>query len=208
MKKLIISDAVKRMTGLRRYGPFMLFWLTAAVGTVCGALSGSCADTGTLKRLDFIFLTNFELRRSQGFAALFISSFSSVTVFMLAAFLLGLSLWGGVMCILLPFFKGYGYGLSAGYICSVYGMKGFFYNLIVILPGMFISCAVISFAALYSFRNSLGSVMHLVRSPVKDDQRVQIRSYTLAMLRLMLFCLVSSLADMLCSISFSWLFRF
>lgn len=208
MKRAVISSAVKRIAVLRKNGPFILFFLAAAIGTVFGSLSSRSADAGMLKRLDLIFLTNLELRSSQGILSLFISSFSSVTVFMLAAFLLGLSLWGGALCILIPFFKGYGYGLTAGFVCAAYGMRGFFYNLLVILPGMFISCAVVSMAALHSFKKSLSSVMLLVRSPVKDDPRAQLSSYTFTMLRLMLLCAVSSLTDVLCSISFSWLFRF
>lgn len=207
MKKPIVS-AVKRLSVLRSDAPFLLFFLTAAAGTFCGALSSKAADAGTLKRLDFLFLTNFELRCTQSVISAFIASFSSVTVFMLAAFLLGLSLWGCALCAAVPFFRGYGYGLTAGYICSAYGMNGFFYSLLVLLPGMFISCAALSFAALCSFKSSIGSVMHLMRSPVKDDPRARLRSYTLQMLRLMLVCAVSSLTDTLCSLSFSWLFRF
>ncbi len=207
MKKPIVS-AVRRISVLRSDAPFLLFFLVSAAGTVCGALSSKTADAEMLRRLDFLFLTNFELRSTQSVVSAFIVSFSSVTVFMLAAFFLGLSLWGCALCAAVPFFRGYGYGLTAGFICSTYGMNGFFYSLLVLLPGTFISCAALSFAALCSFRSSIGSIMHLMRSPVKDDPKAQLRSYTVKMLRLMPVCAVSGLADTLCSFVFSGLFSF
>ena len=161
-----------------------------------------------LNRLDFILQTNFELRCSQGPASAFVSSFASAAVFMLVILLLGLSLWGGFIAVALPFFKGYGYGLSVGYLYGAYGFKGVLYNLLVILPGTFISSAVIAAGALCALRSSVKSTAGLFRSPVRDDPKEQLKRYLLTMLRLSLLCLAASIIDVLCAFCFSWIFDF
>lgn len=208
MKKLILFEPQEQANGLKRYRLFMLFCAAVLAGIVCGSFSSRGADAGMLQSLDVIFRTNYALRSDCGIISTFISSFSSGTIFMLVIFLLGISLWGWLLCLPAAFFKGYGYGLSAGFIYGAYGMKGIFYNLLVILPGMFISSAVIAAASLYSFRNSINSVMFLFRSPIKDDPQAQFRAYAVTMLKLMLLCAASSLADMLCALCFSWMFSF
>lgn len=211
---LTAADPLKSWVGvsreeIRRNSVFVLFCFVLFGGIVFGALGSGNADMDTLKRLDFIFLTNFELRCTQGVLSAFVSSFASAAVFMLVIFLLGLSLWGGFAAVLIPFFKGYGYGLSVGYLYGAYGFKGVLYNIAVILPGAFVSSAVIAAASLCAFRSSLHSAVSIFRSPVvRDDPREQMRSYLVRMLKLSLFGLAASIIDVLCAFCFSWLFVF
>lgn len=213
MKNIIVSNPVNRYIGrsraeLRKNGVFLIFCLILFGGVLCGALSGRSADSDVMKRLDVIFLTNFDLRCSRGLLSSFAASFGSTVLFLLVIFLLGLSLWGGFFAVLIPFFKGYGYGLSSGFIYSEYGTKGIFYNILIILPGMLISSAVIAAASLYSFRNSIRSVQSFRRQAVSDDPREQMKAYLLTMLWLLFLGAAAGLVDMLCSICFSWIFHF
>lgn len=192
----------------RKNGVYLLFCLVLFSGVVFGAVSGRSADPILMQRLDIIFLTNFELRCTEGMGAVFIASFASSVIFLGAACLLGLSLWGGIFTAAIPFFKGYGYGLSVGYLYGAYGFKGILYNLIVILPGMFLASAVIALAARHALRNSIGITGCFRRTPVKDDPRELLRRYFLVMLRCLLGCALASLMDMLCALCFSWLFSF
>lgn len=213
MKNIIVSNPISRniavsRAGLKRNGMLAVFCLVLFGGIVCGAISGRSADDELMKRLDVIFLTNFDLRCSRGFIMSFGASFGSNVLFMLAVFLLGLSLWGGFFSAAIPFIKGYGYGLTAGFLYCTYGVKGILYNILIILPGMFISSVVISAASVYSFRNSLKSVQSYRLQAVRDDPRQQLKTYLMTMLWLLLLCAGASLADMLCSICFSWIFHF
>ncbi len=210
---MIAAGPVKKWVGLsreefRRNGVFVLFCFVLFGGIVCGTLASGTVGTDTLKRLDFIFQTNFELRCSQGLISSFVSSFASAAIFLFVIFLLGLSLWGGFLSVALPFFKGYGYGLSVGFLYGAYGFKGVLYNLLVILPGAFISSAVIAAASLNAFRSSVRSAAYLFRAPVKDDPREQLRRYLIKMLKLSLLGLAASIVDVLCAFCFSWIFDF
>ena len=205
MKNIITAAAVRQVlpnvTGSwKRNSFFWLFCLILFGGIVYGAVSGRAADTQLLQRLDFIFQTNFELRCHQGWGAAFVASFASSVLFLTVIFLLGLSLWGGFFAVLVPFFKGYGYGL--------YGWQGIAYNLLVILPGMFFSSAVIAAAALAACQNSLHMVTGLFRAPMTADWRTLLQRYSRCMMRLLLLVTASAAVDMLCALCFSWLFHF
>lgn len=193
---------------LKKNGLFIVFCVILFAGIVCGAVNGSLAGKSLMERLDMIFLTNFDLRCSRGYLASFAASFGSEVLLMITVLLLGLSLWGGFLAAAVPFVKGYGYGLTSGFLYCAYGAKGVFYNILIILPGMFISSAVISAASVYSFRNSLRFVQNFRHQAVRDDPCRQIRKYLLEMLWLLLLCAGASLVDMLCSICFSWIFHF
>lgn len=213
MKRIIFSNPVKRYVysggnELRRSRAYILFCAALFAGIIYGALSSRNADEQLLKRLDFIFQTNFDIRCTQGPVSAFVSSFASSVILLTLIFLLGLSLWGGFVASVIPFFKGYGYGLSVGYLYGAYGLKGVFYNILVILPGTFISASVIAAAALYSFRNSLKISACFIRTPVQDDPNRQMKSYLASMLRMLVICSFAALTDMLCSLCFSWIFYF
>ena len=186
MKNIIVSNPVRRCleaghTGWKKNGFFLLFCLILFGGIVYGAVSGRTADESLLQRLDFIGL---------------------------AVILLGLSLWGGFFAVLVPFFKGYGYGLSVGFLYGAYGLQGLCYNLLVILPGMFFSSAVIAAASLKAYKNSLHMVLGLFRSPMTADWRSLVCRYCRSMIQMLLLCAASAVVDMLCALCFSWLFHF
>lgn len=213
MKNIIMSEPVRRClpigsVGWKKNGFFLLFCLILFGGIVYGAISGRAADSGLMQRLDFIFQTNFELRCHQGLWAAFVASFASSVLFLTVIFLLGLSLWGGFFAVLVPFFKGYGYGLSVGFLYGAYGLQGICYNLLVILPGMFLSSAVIAAAALTAYKNSLQMVFGLFRSPMTADWREMLKHYCRKMMRMLLLCTAAAAVDMLCALCFSWIFHF
>ncbi len=213
MKNIIVSNpAVQYFSAgkneLKKNGLFFLFCLIMFAGILYGTLSGKAAGTELLNRLDFVFQTNFELRCSQGIWSAFIASFASSMLFFGVIFLLGLSLWGGFFAVLIPLFKGYGYGLSVGYLYGTYGLKGIFYNLLVILPGTFLASVVTAAASLIAFKNSLHFVLGTFRSQMMPDLKYTLRGYCRSMFGMLLLSMASSLIDMLCSLCFSWIFHF
>ncbi len=213
MKKIIFSAPFHRkkyirLPELRKNILFIFFMLTLFAGITAGALGGRYADKQLMENLDIIFLTNFNVRCSQGILNSFIASFASAFIFILVIFLMGLSLWGGIIAAVVPFIKGYGYGLATGYLYSTYGLTGVLYNILIILPGAFLCSSVIAAATQEALRSSLKMISVFRKTAVSDDPHIQMKKYLLSMLWLLFLAAVSSAIDMLFSLMFSWLFNF
>ncbi len=213
MKKIIFSGLFVGKHELVPYEfkknmPFFIFTFLLLCGIVAGALYGRNADAVTLERLDLIFLSNFSVRCTQGMFNSFAASFSSSFIFLTVIFLLGLSLWGCVLVPFIPVVKGFGYGLSIGYLYSTYSWMGILYNFLIILPGAFVCSAVISAAAQESFLSSKKIIAVFRPSAVTDDPRIHLKRYTLAMLWLLFLTALSAILDMILSLLFSWIFSF
>ncbi len=208
MKKIIFSSPLKVRVRSRKSGILILFCIVLFTGIAFGAISGRNADGDMMKRLDFIFQTNYHVRCSQGFVSAFVSSFGSSVIFLGVIFLLGLSVWGGFFAWAVPFLKGYGYGLSAGYLYGIYGFYGVGYNLLVVLPGAFLSALVIAGASMEAVGNSLKIAGLFTRSEVRDDPHIQMKKYLKTMLLLLCLCAVSAVLDVIFAVCFSWIFKF
>lgn len=182
--------------------------LTVVIGAAAGAVSGKYADEQLMKQLDIIFLTNFRMRSDSGAVSVFAASFAADFIFLLVVFLSGLSLWGEFFVVFVPFLKGYGYGLTMGYAYSAFGLSGILYNLLIVLPGAFMFAFIISAAVRESFINSMLLLRMFRKKIISEDPSVQVRKYLLSMIWFLFLSAVSSGADMLCSILFSWLFDF
>ncbi len=116
-------------------------------GIVFGAIFARNAEISALSKLDFLFYSNFKARAAQPFISVFSASFASSFLFILFCFLCGLSMWGMFIIPGVVFFRGFGLGLTSGYIYAAYGGNGILFNLAVILPGAFVCCLAILLAA-------------------------------------------------------------
>lgn len=213
MKRIIFARTDRsimppQLADLRKNILFYILLLTLLGGVAAGAAAGRTIDRPALERLDIVFLTDFTVRCSQGALSSFVASFASGFLFMLVLILGGSSLWGAAVCFAVPFIKGYGYGLGIGFLYSSYGLQGILYNILVILPGAFLCSVVIAAASLESLRSSLGLASQFIRSAVSDDPTIRMKKYLLSMLWLLFLTAVSSGADMLFSMLFSWMFNF
>ena len=98
--------------------------------------------------LDFLFFTNLDARLSQNVINTFCACFASDFIFLFAVFLLGLTPWGIPVLPFIVFLKGFGTGITAGYLFSVHSLKGIVFYLFVLLPGTFLFClALILFSS-------------------------------------------------------------
>jgi stage II sporulation protein M len=125
---------------LRRYGVQVFFVFLLLSGLVAGALCARNADLQLLSSLDFLFTTNLDARLSQSVIGTFCACFASDFVFLLTLFLLGLAPWGILAMPFVVLFKGFGTGLTAGYLIAEYSLKGAGFYLLVLLPGTFLFC--------------------------------------------------------------------
>lgn len=212
MKRVIFSHPAFKprfhLPELRKNLLFYLMLLSLFIGVAVGALHGRNADPDSLRSLDVIFLTDFSVRRGGNMGAAFVSSFASVFIFLLVIFVSGLALWGCSIAAVVPFVKGFGYGLSVGYLYAAYGGWGILYNLLIIFPGAMLCCAVIASAARQAIVCSAKLTSVFRKTPVSDDPRVFLRHYLLSMLWLLFLAAVSSGLDTVFSALFSGLFNF
>lgn len=124
----------------RRYGVRAAFILIFLVGLALGSVYAGNADSQMLNSLDFLFSTNLESRLSQGTVGIFSACFASDFLFLTAVFLLGLAPWGIPFMSLVTLFKGFGTGLTAGYLFITYSLRGAGFYLLILLPGTFTFC--------------------------------------------------------------------
>ena len=122
----------------KKWGIPIVFALALALGLGFGCFFAGGLSRDALGNLDFLFTTNMPQRLSGGAINAFCAGFASNFLFLLAAFLMGLSLWGVVTLPFIAFFKGFGVGVSAGYLLMTYGLKGIIFYLTVLLPGIVI----------------------------------------------------------------------
>ena len=125
---------------VKRYGIRLMFVLILLTGLVYGSVYAKNADVEMLNSLDFLFTTNLEARLSQNFLETFCACFASDFIFLFTVFLLGFTPWGIPVIAFEVLFKGFGTGLTAGYLCLTGSLKGLGFYLLVLLPGTFIFC--------------------------------------------------------------------
>lgn len=153
MKGLVFSfkkSGVKRGIGrvtfsdlryfFKRYGVTTFFVILLLIGLAFGAVYARNAREEFLNSLDFLFTTNLDARLSQNFAGTFCACFASDFIFLVSLYLLGLAPWGIVFMPFLLLFKGFGTGLTAGYLFIANSLSGVGFYLLILLPGTFLFC--------------------------------------------------------------------
>lgn len=193
----------------KKYG--MMIFLTSFLmgGIVCGCILAQYGDEEMMKNLDFIYISNFKGRISQGLFDGFKASMSAYFLFYISALFLGLSLWGAVGIPLVIGLKGIGAGLCAGYLISAYSFQGAVFYVIVMLPGLFLS----SLSLLLQCRHSIVLSNKLWRffSPAKrhtDCEKPNMISFFQKSSAILILTAVGALVDVLFTAFFSHMFTF
>ncbi len=191
----------------RRYGSTVYFTSLFAIGMFAGSISARNAGAELLNNLDFLFTTNLESRLAQPVFSTFSASFASGFIFLLYIFLCGLAPWGMVLTPVAALFKGFGTGLSAGYLIITYGFKGVGFYLLVILGGTFISSFALVIESIQAHYFSC-KMFRLIFSG--DDGvlavRGLVRKYLFRSLYMLILTACGSLVDMMLWRGFSGLF--
>lgn len=140
-----------------RYGIKVVFACLILAGLIFGSICAKNADLELLNSLDFLFTTNIDARLQENAFGIFSACFASNFLFILIIFLLGLAPWGIPIMPFIIFFKGFGIGITAGYLLITYSLTGAGFYLLVILPGTFLFCmTLIQFAAIsYEFSKQM-----------------------------------------------------
>lgn len=173
-------------------------------GMIIGAVYARNADSKSLENLDFLFAGNFKARESATFLSIFTASFASSFLFVLACFLCGLSMWGIFFIPFILSFRGFGLGLTSGYLYAVYGGKGILFNLMIILPGAFVCC----FSILLAAREGIRFSRLLVSCGARATDRSRLKLYALHFGTVLGITFISAGIDLLLSACFGGLFSF
>ncbi len=179
--------------------------LVLVIGMIFGAVYARSAENTVLEKLDFIFFSNYKTRISQTLFTTFTSSVASSFLFLLLCFLSGMSLWGSAFVPLILFFRGFGLGLTSGYIYAFYGFKGILFNAIVILPSAFLSSVCVIFAARESIRYSV-LLAAAERSRHSNETDYTVRTYLNRYALLLILLLGSGVLDVICTACFAGIF--
>lgn len=203
--RLALPDGKELAKTVRTNRGTVLLSLLFLAGMALGALYARSAGFDVLDELDFLFSSNFRVRSSAPSYSVFLASFASSFLFLLLCFLCGLSMWGAFLIPLIPVFRGFGLGLTSGYLYAVYGGKGILFNLVVILPGAFFCCLSILLAAREGMRFSRVVAGHGSGSGVNG---AKIRLYSLHFGAYLGISFLSALCDLLFAVCFGGLFSF
>ena len=128
---------------LRRYGLYVWFAAMLLAGLVLGVVYARNADEDTLRSLDLLFTTNLDARLSQSAFGTFSACFASDFLFLLCACLFGAAAWGIPFLSALVCFKGFGTGVTSGWLCLSHELGGAGFYLLVLLPGTFLFCVAL-----------------------------------------------------------------
>ena len=177
-------------------------------GLILGVIFIRNADYSLLKTLDFVFFSNVKARSALPVLSIFVASLASSFLFLLFCFLCGLSKWGAYCVPLAPLFRGFGMGITAGYLYAAYGFQGFLFHLAVILPGAFICLIAILIASRESMLFS--KKIHLGRKTEEQEAQPKnnVRHFFIRFSILTGILIIGALVDVLTTVCFSGLFVF
>lgn len=177
-------------------------------GLILGVIFIRNADYSLLKTLDFVFFSNVKARSALPVLSIFVASLASSFLFLLFCFLCGLSIWGAYCVPLAPLFRGFGMGITAGYLYAAYGFQGFLFHLAVILPGAFICLIAILIASRESMLFS--KKIHLGRKTEEQEAQPKnnVRHFFIRFSILTGILIIGAFVDVLTTVCFSGLFVF
>ena len=166
----------------------ILFLLGVFIGTIL--LSKS--DLSTIESLKIILGGYVEKRRVPSFSSIALSTFLSTFLLLALLFFCGFCTISRLIIVLVPLFKGLGYGFSIGMIYLEHGGEAMKYVALLILPTMFLSTALL----LSACKTSLKLSIRLFRASVSSQsEEVRTKKYCVKYFIFTLMCIIIALLD-------------
>lgn len=154
----------------RRYGMITFFIVVLFAGMIFGAVKAGTASDDILSRIDGFFSESFISDNTAVPASTFVNSFSISFTFVAVLYCLALSPLGVVLIPGVMFFRGFEYGMSSGFLCVTYGLKGLVYYISVMLLGAFISSLALVYVSQYCIDFSLSVMFAIFGKQTTDGQ--------------------------------------
>ncbi len=118
--------------------------LLMIIGVLIGTLAFSFLKTSTLSDLNLVNNDYLSMRENGDYIEILYSSLLNSSVLIILLFLLGFCAIAQPAAVLVPVYKGLGFGVTIAQIYSKNGFNGFFTAFLLILP-----CALVSSYALF-----------------------------------------------------------
>lgn len=186
-----------------------LFICVAAALFLAGMLIGTLlvghASNDTRDLLQIILGGYFEQRQTQSFTAIALSTFSATTVALLILFFCGFCSIAQFIILLVPLFKGLGYGFSFGACYAQYGLQALPYVLLTLFPAMLLNTMLLLFACKTSFVLSM-RMLHAAITPSEQSERLRMKRYCVKYGFYTAICMVIALLDAVLSYQLGALF--
>lgn len=193
LRRITLSDL---QYFFRRYGLRVMFTSVLLVGLVAGSICAQNSGENLLKSLDFLFTTNLDARLAQNAAGTFCACFASDFIFLFSVFLLGLTPWGVFVMPFVVLFKGFGTGLTAGYLFAIQQLGGVGFYLLVLLPGTFLFCIALVMFSTNSFVFSKDMFVYTFgKYPSKQSMRMRAASFCSHLMASLIMTFCASLLD-------------
>ncbi len=212
MKKKIISNLnQKRKTFLKLILENKLLSILIIIllsGMIVGTICTKFSDEDLTEKLDFLFASSLKARLGQSMIDTFIASFTSSFIFTATLIFMGLSIWGIALIPIVPFIRGFGLGLIAGFLYSHYGFKGVLFHILVLLPGIFLSSIGIILESKYSLNLSSRIISTFSSKRMSENSRKTLKIYFLRSSYIFIILAISSFIDTILNTLFVGLFHF
>lgn len=193
LRRITLSDL---QYFFRRYGLRVMFTSVLLVGLVAGSICAQNSGENLLKSLDFLFTTNLDARLAQNAAGTFCACFASDFIFLFSVFLLGLTPWGVFVMPFVVLFKGFGTGVTAGYLFAIQQLGGVGFYLLVLLPGTFLFCIALVMFSTNSFVFSKDMFVYTFgKYPPKQSMRMRAASFCSHLMASLIMTFCASLLD-------------
>ena len=189
-----------------KYGINVLLAIAICIGMIFGAVCAGRADKSLIDGLDVIFTSDFELRCNQTVLSSFMAGLTANFIFFTAVFLLGLSVWGSVGVPVVIAFKGFGMGLTGGYLYKCYSFSGVGFFLLVMLVG----CVASTLALIFQGKIAIGfanSLFARVRGTAPNEDETFYR-YIINSSFILIALSISAMADAILNFLFAGIFTF
>lgn len=185
------------------YRPIFFYAILFLAGVLVGAIFIKTADQGVLQALARLIGSFSQRRQEQAVLDTFFSSFFSTGCMLLLLFLCGFCAVAQPVIVLLPFFRGLGFGYQAGYLYAQNGLTGVGYTALVLLPNMVLSTLILIYGCSEAFQLS---TLYYRAARQEGGIKLNLRIYCAKFLFLGVAALFSSFLDAVCTLVFSGLF--
>jgi len=144
---MITFNDVKKFFSIKKYGKLKLgIWTIFYLGIITGCFCKFSFDFFNNIFFQKINFWNLELFNTIIFTEIFI---------ILLLFLFSLTIFGTIISFILTFAKGLGIGIVIYFLYSKFLIKGIFFGILALLPGLFISSVALIFFAEESVKLSI-----------------------------------------------------
>lgn len=205
--RTIYTVAPARRLLLRYFNAYRQIFFYAALflaGILGGALVLRSASGETSQSLSFLVGQFTQQRGVQTFSGTLLSSFTATALMLGVLFVCGFCAVAQPLIVLVPLFRGLGYGYQAGYIYAQNGFLGMGYTALILLPNIVFSTVLILFACSEAFEMS--NACYRAARGGDSGSAVNLRTYCLRFILFFVLALAVAALDAVCTALFSGLF--